>query len=111
LRRELLSRGGSLYTKMMLGVRQHDVTSGFRVYRTEVLSSIDLRTVSSQGYAFQIEMLWRAVEHGYRVSEVPITFVEREFGQSKMSGAIVREAIRKVGLWGIRRRLPRGRHG
>jgi dolichol-phosphate mannosyltransferase len=87
-----------------LGVEQRDATAGFRVYRAEVLRAIDLNGVASEGYAFQIEMLWRAVQAGFRVVEVPITFVEREFGESKMIGAIVREAIVNVGRWGVRRR-------
>jgi dolichol-phosphate mannosyltransferase len=104
LRRQILSRGASAYTRIMLGVEQRDATAGFRVYRAEVLRAIDLSGVASEGYAFQIEMLWRAVQAGFRVVEVPITFVEREFGESKMSGAIVREAIVNVGRWGVRRR-------
>jgi dolichol-phosphate mannosyltransferase len=104
LRRQILSRGASAYTRIMLGVGQRDATAGFRVYRAEVLRAIDLNGVASEGYAFQIEMLWRAVQAGFRVVEVPITFVEREFGESKMSGAIVREAIVNVGRWGVRRR-------
>jgi dolichol-phosphate mannosyltransferase len=104
LRRQILSRGASAYTRIMLGVGQRDATAGFRVYRADVLRAINLSGVASQGYAFQIETLWRAVQAGFRVVEVPITFVEREFGESKMSGAIVREAIVNVGRWGVLRR-------
>jgi dolichol-phosphate mannosyltransferase len=105
LRRQLLSRGASLYTRLMLGVPARDATAGFRAYRAPVLRAIDLDTVTSQGYAFQIELLWRTVQHGFRVSEVPITFVERELGVSKMTGRIVREAVVNVGRWGSRHRV------
>ncbi len=104
LRRRLLSRGGSLYVRMALGMRQRDATAGFRAYRADVLRSIDLGSIRSQGYAFQIEMLWRVLVAGCPVAEVPIVFVERELGESKMSGAIVREAITKVARWGVRQR-------
>jgi dolichol-phosphate mannosyltransferase len=117
MRRRLLSRGASLYTRLLLGLPARDATAGFRAYRAGVLRGIDLDSVSSQGYAFQIELLWRAVQHGFRVVEVPITFIERESGESKMSGAIVREAVVNVARWGVERlsrRLPgrsQGRRG
>ena len=92
-RRELLSRGGNLYTRVALGIELRDATGGYRAFRREVLEGIDYAAVMSQGYCFQVDLAWRAVRAGFRVVEVPITFVERERGESKMSGAIVREAF------------------
>ncbi|HEX5511355.1 MAG TPA: polyprenol monophosphomannose synthase, partial [Actinomycetales bacterium] len=103
--REVLSRGGNLYTRWVLGIPLHDATGGFRAYRREVLEKIGLDGVASQGYCFQVDLAWRAVQLGYRVVEVPITFVERTQGRSKMTGAIVREALWRVTLWGVRQRL------
>jgi dolichol-phosphate mannosyltransferase len=100
LGRRLLSRGGSLYARTILGVPVRDLTGGFKCFRREVLERIDLPSVTSTGYAFQIELTYRALRAGFRVVEVPITFVDRRVGQSKMSGAIVLEALWKV--WGIR---------
>jgi dolichol-phosphate mannosyltransferase len=101
LRRALLSRAGSLYARLALGIPFRDVTGGYRAYRAQVLRQIDLGTIASQGYCFQIDMLWHAHRAGLRIEEVPITFVEREFGVSKMSSRIVREAILNVTLWGL----------
>ncbi len=103
--RAWLSRGGSLYTRLMLGVQLRDATAGYRAFRRDVLEGIDYAGVASQGYCFQIDLGRRAVAAGYRVVEVPITFVERERGQSKMSPAIVREALWRVTGWGIAYRL------
>lgn len=103
LRRRLLSRAGSAYARLMLGLRQRDVTGGYRAYRAEALRAIEPATITSRGYSFQIEMLWRAVSRGMRVTEVPITFAERVHGTSKMSGAIAAEAMRKVTVWGLQR--------
>jgi dolichol-phosphate mannosyltransferase len=103
--REWISRGGNYYSRMALGVRIHDVTGGFRAYRREVLESLDLSTVASQGYCFQVDLAWRSVRAGFTVVEVPITFTEREHGQSKMTGAIVLEALWRVTVWGSQRRL------
>jgi dolichol-phosphate mannosyltransferase len=103
-RREFLSRGGNLYSRMALGVRIYDITGGYRAYRSEVLRTIPLDTVASHGYCFQVDLAWRAVQAGFRVTEVPITFVEREIGTSKMSGGIVREALMKVTWWGAKHR-------
>lgn len=99
--REFLSRGANLYTRLALGLGLRDATGGYRAYRREVLEQIDYAAVASQGYCFQIDLAWRAVRAGYRVSEVPITFAERERGESKMSGSIVREALWRVTGWGI----------
>lgn len=103
-RREVLSRGANLYSRLALGVGIKDITAGFRAYRREVLEKLALDEVASRGYCFQIDLAWRSVRAGYRVAEVPITFTEREVGESKMSGSIVREAVVQVGRWGLRRR-------
>ncbi|HZZ48314.1 MAG TPA: polyprenol monophosphomannose synthase [Pseudonocardia sp.] len=106
--RELLSRGGNLYSRMSLGVGIKDITAGYRMFRTAVLRELTLGEVNSQGYCFQIDMAWRAVRAGFRVREIPITFTERERGDSKMSGSIVREALWRVTCWGLASRLGRG---
>jgi dolichol-phosphate mannosyltransferase len=103
-RRELLSRGGNIYTRMALGLRLSDATGGFRAFRRTTLDKLDLEDVASQGYCFQVDMVWRAVLAGLRVVEVPITFVERVHGTSKMNRDIVREALWRVTVWGVRRR-------
>jgi len=103
--RQLLSRGGNLYTRMALGVPLHDVTGGYRAYRATALRQLSLDTVASAGYCFQVDLAWRAVRAGLRVAEVPITFVERTEGTSKMSGAIVREALWQVTRWAIAYRI------
>jgi dolichol-phosphate mannosyltransferase len=96
LLRRLISRGGSLYAQALLGLRVRDLTGGFKVYRRGVLETIDLDAIRSKGYAFQIETTYRAIKAGFRVVEVPIVFVDREVGGSKMSRSIVLEAIWKV---------------
>ena len=103
--RRLISRGGSAYARTVLGVGVHDLTGGFKVFRREVLERIDLPTISSLGYAFQVETTYRALRAGFRVVEVPIVFSERRVGQSKMSGGIVLEAALRVPAM----RLGRGR--
>jgi dolichol-phosphate mannosyltransferase len=105
--RELLSRGGSTYSRLMLRVPIRDVTGGYRAFRKQTLLGLGMSEVASQGYCFQVDLAWRAVRAGFRVKEVPITFVEREFGASKMSGNIVGEALRLVTTWGIQSRLGR----
>jgi dolichol-phosphate mannosyltransferase len=102
--REALSRGANLYTRLALGVGLHDATGGYRAYRRTVLEAIELGSIASQGYCFQIDLAWRAVQAGFRVTEVPITFADRERGESKMSGGIVREALFKVTEWGAAHR-------
>ena len=94
--RRLVSSGGSLYARTILRVRVRDLTGGFKCYRRAVLEAIDLDAISAQGYAFQIETTYRAIQAGFRVVEIPITFVDREAGVSKMSKAIVAEAVWKV---------------
>jgi len=96
LLRRFVSAGGSWYARVMLGVRVRDLTGGFKCYRRAVLEGIDLDAITSKGYAFQIETTYRALRSGFRVVEVPITFVDREAGGSKMSKTIVAEAIWKV---------------
>lgn len=102
LRRKLLSQGGSLYARMALGLPVRDITGGFRAFTADALREIGYQDVLSQGYCFQIDMLWKAYSSGLRISEVPITFVERVHGESKMSSGIVKEAILRVTLWGLR---------
>ncbi|HVB19620.1 MAG TPA: polyprenol monophosphomannose synthase [Acidimicrobiales bacterium] len=99
LSRRLLSRGGNQYATIMLGLRVADSTAGFRVYSKSALEKIDFETVTADGYGFQIEMTYRARRHGASIIEVPISFSDRERGQSKMSGAIVVEALWLVTKW------------
>jgi len=94
--RRLISRGGSLYAQILLGVPIRDLTGGFKCYRRKVLEAIDLDAIHSRGYAFQIETTYRALRAGFRVVEMPIVFTDREVGGSKMSKAIVLEAVWKV---------------
>lgn len=98
--RFVLSQGGNLYTRLALGMPFKDATGGYRVYRMPVLSKIELESIASQGYCFQVDLAWRAFRHGFRVAEVPITFAERERGASKMSSSVVREALWRVTVWG-----------
>jgi dolichol-phosphate mannosyltransferase len=90
---------------MWLGIPIHDATGGFRAYRMSALDVMNINQVESQGYCFQVDMAWRAVKANLRVTEVPITFVERELGESKMDGSIVKEALWRVTQWGIEKRL------
>ena len=99
--REFISRGGSLWTRLWLGIPIKDATGGFNAFRADTLRGINLDEVASAGYCFQIDMVWRALKHGFKVVEVPIEFVEREFGDSKMSRNIVVEALIRTTLWGI----------
>ena len=103
--RQAISRGGSAYARLALGVEVRDLTGGFKCFRREVLAAIDLEGVGSRGYAFQIELTYRAIELGFRVVEVPIVFRDRAAGSSKMGGKIVAEAAIRVPLM----RLQRGR--
>jgi dolichol-phosphate mannosyltransferase len=91
-----ISRGGSTYARLILGVRVRDLTGGFKCFRREVLEAIDLDSVHSRGYAFQVEMTYRAIERGFEVVEVPIVFRERRAGASKMDRSIVLEAVWRV---------------
>ncbi|MBM9510343.1 polyprenol monophosphomannose synthase [Actinacidiphila acididurans] len=105
--RRLLSRGGSTYSRLMLSVPIRDVTGGYRAFRRETLEGIGMEEVASAGYCFQVDLAWRAVKAGFHVIEVPITFVERELGNSKMSRAIVGEALLRVTVWGVGSRADR----
>jgi len=104
LSRKILSRGGNLWTRMSLGIPLHDATGGYRAFRRETLLGLGLADVASAGYCFQVDLAWRAVKAGFRVVEVPITFVEREHGVSKMSRRIVVEALLLTTAWGIKHR-------
>lgn len=110
-RRLLLSRGANLYVRAALGMPLRDATAGYRAYRADVLRARDLTRIASQGYCFQVDLAWQAWRAGYRVTEVPITFIERARGTSKMSNTIVAEAFWRVGLWALthprRRPTPR----
>lgn len=103
-RRMLLSRTANVYTKLLLGMSVRDATGGYRAYRMPVLDKIDIASVASQGYCFQVDLAWRAHRNGLRMVEVPITFTERQRGVSKMSIAVVREALWRVTLWGLQAR-------
>ena len=102
LLRRIVSRGGCLYAQAILGLRVRDLTGGFKCFRREALEAIDLSALSAHGYAFQIETTYRVKRAGLRVQEVPITFVERRAGDSKMTGSIVAEAIWRVPLLRLR---------
>jgi dolichol-phosphate mannosyltransferase len=104
--RRVVSRGGSVYARLVLGLGIRDLTSGFKCMRRELLEEIDLETIDAKGYAFQVEVTYRAVKGGFGVTELPIIFRERERGKSKMKGAIVAEAAWKVPAMRIRRRGP-----
>ena len=105
--RRFISRGGSLYAQILLQLAVRDLTGGFKCYRRQVLERIDLHAISSLGYAFQIETTYRALRAGFKVVEVPITFSDREVGGSKMSRAIVLEAVWKVPVLRARALLGR----
>jgi dolichol-phosphate mannosyltransferase len=106
-RRKLISRAGTLYARLLLGSKLRDITSGYRAFRATTLSDILRREISSHGYSFQIEMAWNVERSGASIMEVPITFIERAHGNSKMSSRIVIEAIGRVTLWGVTRRRTR----
>lgn len=117
-RRELLSRGGNLYVRLLLGMGVKDATAGFRVFRRHTLEKIDLASVTSTGYVFQTDMAHRTIMAGLKVVEVPIEFIERVRGDSKMSGQVASESLKKITVWGInerkqqlRRALRRRRSG
>ena len=104
LHRKALSVGGNLYVKLLLGMPVNDATAGYRVYRSDALRTMGLHDVASQGYCFQTDLTWRAVKAGLTVVEVPITFVEREVGDSKMSPDIMKESLRRITSWGVHHR-------
>ncbi len=102
--RELLSRGGNLYVRLLLGSKVRDATAGYRLFRRGTLEKIDLSTVESAGYVFQTDLAWRTVRAGLRVVEVPIEFVERVRGDSKMSGGVASESLKRITRWGLMER-------
>ena len=104
LRREALSRGGNLYVRLLLGISIRDATAGFRVFRRSALEKIDLSSVQSTGYVFQTDLVTRCLRAGLTVREVPIEFVERVRGDSKMSGAVAQESLKRITLWGLAER-------
>ncbi|MGL5853010.1 MAG: polyprenol monophosphomannose synthase [Phycicoccus sp.] len=104
MHRKALSVGGNLYVRLVLGMPVRDATAGFRVYRSAALHTMGLQDVASQGYCFQTDLTWRAVRAGLEVVEVPITFVERRLGASKMSPAVMTESLRRITGWGVRHR-------
>ena len=109
LHRELLSRGGNLYVRVLLGVGVRDATAGFRLFRRTTLEKIDLGSVESTGYVFQTDLVTRALRAGLTVREVPIEFVERVRGDSKMSGAVATESLKRITAWGLRERATQAR--
>jgi len=102
--RLVLSRGGNIYIRMALGMPFRDATGGYRAYRMPVLDAINVETIASTGYSFQVELAWRSYRNGFRMTEVPITFTEREHGVSKMSGNIFKEQLLRVTVWGVQSR-------
>ena len=100
----MISKGGSFYARTILGLRVRDLTGGFKLFHRRVLEALDFDGVEAQGYTFQIELTYRAVQAGFSVKEVPIVFIDREFGESKMTGNIVAEAMWRV--WKLRFRRP-----
>jgi dolichol-phosphate mannosyltransferase len=104
MHRRVLSVGANTYARVALGIPVRDATAGFRVYRLTALRSMDTEAVASQGYCFQVDLTLRALDRHLTVVEVPVDFVEREVGTSKMDGSIVREAAVRVGVWGVQRR-------
>jgi dolichol-phosphate mannosyltransferase len=102
-----ISRGGSAYSRIVLGLDVRDLTAGFKCFRREVLEAIDLDSIESKGYAFQVEITYRTVQRGFKVAEVPIVFRDREKGTSKIDSSVIREALWRVPLL----RLREGRHG
>lgn len=110
LSRQALSRGGNLYVRMLLGLSIRDATAGFRVFRRETLEKIELASVESAGYVFQTDLATRTVRAGLDVKEVPIEFVERVRGASKMSGAVASESLKLVTRWGLQERRAQLRH-
>ena len=108
-----LSRGGNLYVRLLLGIRVKDATAGFRLFRRTTLEAIDLGAVRSTGYVFQTDLAYRTLTRGLRITEVPIEFIERERGDSKMSGQVASESLKLITKWGLaeRRAQLRRRRG
>lgn len=100
-KRWILSKGGNLYISLALGAGLSDMTAGYRAYRREVLEAMDLDELSNAGYIFQVDLAWRAIEADFDVREVPITFTEREIGESKLDGSFVKDSLVEVTKWGL----------
>ncbi len=109
IQRLALSRGGNLYVRLLLGIKIKDATAGYRLFRRATLEAIDLGAVRSTGYVFQTDLAHRTVAHGLRVTEVPIEFVERERGDSKMSGSVATESLKRITVWGLHERWNRAK--
>ncbi|MGH1979146.1 polyprenol monophosphomannose synthase [Rothia sp. L_38] len=109
LHRQILSRGANLYTRLILGTKVKDITAGYRAYRREALQKLNLEGIDSKGYVFQVDLAWRSEQAGLKIVEVPITFVEREIGSSKMDGNIIVDSMTKVTRWGLTARAERVR--
>ena len=107
--REALSRGGNLYVRLLLGIPVRDATAGYRLFRRETLEKIDIDSVQSTGYVFQTDMAYRTLQAGLKVVEVPIEFVERERGDSKMSRDVATESLKSITRWGLRERAKQVR--
>ena len=105
IQRQILSRGANIYTRVVLGTAIKDITAGFRAYRREALQRLNLEGIESKGYVFQVDLAWRSEQAGLKIVEVPITFVEREVGASKMTGNIIFDSMRKVTTWGVSNRV------
>ena len=105
IHRQILSRGANLYTRTILGTKVKDITAGFRAYRRAALQRLNLDGIDSKGYVFQVDLAWRSEQAGLKIVEVPITFVEREIGASKMTGNIIFDSMRKVTSWGLTNRV------
>ncbi|MDO4686817.1 MAG: polyprenol monophosphomannose synthase [Corynebacterium sp.] len=103
-KRWILSKGGNIYISLALGAGLSDMTAGYRAYRRELLESLNLDELSSVGYIFQVDLAWKAVREGFNVREVPITFTEREIGESKLDGSFVKDSLLEVTRWGIAHR-------
>jgi dolichol-phosphate mannosyltransferase len=104
MHRQVLSRGGNIYVRTVLGMGVKDATGGYRAYRMSVLDKAELDSLKSQGYSYQVELTWRIHRNGFTIVEVPIRFEERLHGASKMSGSIVKEALWRVTVWGAKSR-------
>lgn len=104
-RREFLSKGANLYARLALGARIKDITGGFRAYRRTVLERLELSGVASQGYCFQVDLAWRTAQAGFTVVELPITFTDREIGESKMDSSVMSEAFLRILQWGVAHRI------
>ncbi|WP_372476681.1 polyprenol monophosphomannose synthase [Nocardioides alpinus] len=107
VQRLLLSRGGNLYVRLLLGINVKDATAGFRLFRRTTLEAIDLGAVLSTGYVFQTDLAYRTLTRGLRITEVPIEFIERERGDSKMSGQVASESLKLITRWGLAERRAR----